>query len=272
MRRHSFNRRPLAARLLLVAMALTICLIHPGQSHALVEGRACGSEPTDESIQYGDLIWCEINPLGDSDLFGFQGVAGQTVVIDTARTAGGVDPCIHLYDPDGVLERNACGFAAASNSITTTLLKTGTYTIMVFDGGSDETGTYDLILERVSPVSPSAVPIDWGSTVPGDISALADLRLFVVGGRQGSTGTISTARTGGGVDPCINLYDPDGVLERNACGFASVSNSMTLTFAKTGNYTVMVFDGGSDETGTFSLSVQCISGPCPSPDVVVITS
>src|SRR5262249_26270563 len=149
--------------------------------------------PTDESIQYGDLIWCGINPLGDSDLFGFQGVAGQTVVIDTARTAGGVDPCINLYDPDGVLERNACGFAAASNSITTTLLKTGAYTIMVFDGGSDETGTYNPIPERVSPVPPSATAIGFGDLLGGEVNPLGDLDLYWFQGITGQTVVIDTA-------------------------------------------------------------------------------
>jgi hypothetical protein len=51
-------------------------------------------------------------------------------------------------DPDGVLERSACGFGSSANGITITLLKTGTYTVMVFDGSSDEMGTYAILLDH----------------------------------------------------------------------------------------------------------------------------
>ena len=72
----------------------------------------CSSEPTDDLIQYGDTVTCEIDPIGDTDKFRFQGRNADTIAVQTARQSGG-NPCIQSFDPDGVLMDGICGSTTA---------------------------------------------------------------------------------------------------------------------------------------------------------------
>ena len=73
--------RPLALLFLLLLGLLAI----PIAAHAAVEGRACAGEPNPTDLAYGDLITCDFNLSGDSDLFKFQGVEGEHIFVTATR-------------------------------------------------------------------------------------------------------------------------------------------------------------------------------------------
>ena len=75
-------------------------------------GYQCSPEPTDDLIKYGDTVTCTINPIGDTDKFRFQGSNGDTVAVQAARQSGG-NPCIQLFDPDGMIIGGTCGGSTA---------------------------------------------------------------------------------------------------------------------------------------------------------------
>jgi hypothetical protein len=96
-------------------------------------------------INYGDLVTCSINSVGDSDIYRFSVTAGDTIVLQGTWRSGSMRPCIELVAPDNSrLEACANSF---SNRIDTTLNQTGTYTILFTDVFSTGTGKYSLDLQ-----------------------------------------------------------------------------------------------------------------------------
>jgi hypothetical protein len=123
-------------------------------------------------ISYGDMVHCQIEPVGDSDLFRFTGYDGDLIEIHLIRHAGNADHCFRLVDPDGVIGEYTCTgafigdrFVHAGRSLK--LLKAGTYTIQVADGGSNETYPYSLVLQRVLSLPDTAVPVSFGAIRAG---------------------------------------------------------------------------------------------------------
>ena len=263
-------------RLLVVPLFVLLALIAlPIAAHAAVEGRACAAEPTDEVIAYGDLITCDFSPNGDSDLFRFQGTAREHVFVTATRPSGQVSPCIQLFRPSGgtPFASSTCTGGGFTFTVSGTLDETGLWTIKIFDGGTTQNvGPYAVVLDRLSPPPPAAEPLDYGATFIGEINPLGDADLFVIGGTLGSTISIQTAKVGGSVRPCVYLYDPDGVLVASDCHTVGSSFAITTTLQKDGTHTVYIADRGNSEIGTFSLTLQCLSGVCPNLHTLTITA
>jgi len=97
------------------------------------------------TIDFGDLISEIINPLGELDLYCFGGNAGDIIVIQMISTTNIFLGCfLELYDPTGILIKTASGAR-----IDITLPITGIYLVVARDNGNDDTGGYNLTLERV---------------------------------------------------------------------------------------------------------------------------
>jgi len=247
----------------------------PTPAHADVEGIPCAAEPTDETIQYGDLITCDISPKGDSDLFRFQGTAGEHMFATSGRPSGGVSPCLQLIRPSGGAPfASSCTLAGSAFTVAGVLDETGLWTIAVSDGGNNNIGPYTLVLDRLSPASPAAEPLDYGATITGEINPIGDADLFLIGGGLGSTISIQTAKVSGTVRPCIFLYDPDGALVASDCHTVPAGSSfaITATIVTPGAHTVYIADRANNELGTYSLTIQCLAGTCPNLHTVTITA
>src|SRR2546426_991437 len=120
--------RPWPAALLVVLF--TTC------AQADVRVKTCAPEPGVTDMAYGDLVNCEITPVGDSDLFRFSGQAGDKVDILVLRYNGSADACFRVIQPDGTLGQYFCVgfFREATVGSNVTLKQSGTHTIQVVDG------------------------------------------------------------------------------------------------------------------------------------------
>ena len=92
-------------------------------------------------INPGGVLSDTIDPVGDMDLFFFQGSNGDTVAVQAARQSGG-NPCIQLFDPDGMMIGGTCGGSTAR--IDASLDQTGIHSILVFEWSNDTTMDYGL--------------------------------------------------------------------------------------------------------------------------------
>src|SRR5687768_8164160 len=97
MTRHAFS-------IVLVTCAFVLCA---RAAEAQPEGQPCNPEPTDQLVKYGDHIQpCGIGLVGDSDLFRFQGTAGEVVLIKVVDfSGGGANPScfLELVRPAGTI-------------------------------------------------------------------------------------------------------------------------------------------------------------------------
>jgi len=126
--------------------------------------------PNAQPIQYGEVIPGEINPGGDIDLYRFEGMQPDRVVLQVAWGSGALRPCIELYDPDGDFMEEACD-NAFSNIIDTPLSKTGTHTVLVKDWFCTSAGEYSLDLQCIGVCGMHTLSVDKAGTGSGTITS-----------------------------------------------------------------------------------------------------
>jgi hypothetical protein len=114
-------------------------------NYALALERVIPPSPTAQLIQYGETLNDEINPIGDVDIYFFNGTVGDTITVQGVWQSGSMRPCVELVAPDNS-RLKACA-NSFSNSIDTTLNQTGTYTVLFTDVFSTGTGNYALVLQ-----------------------------------------------------------------------------------------------------------------------------
>src|SRR5207249_4619718 len=133
-------------------------------------------------------------------------------------------------------------------------LSAGTYTIEVFDANDDQIGAYDVNLVVVSDTpSNCGEALACGQTPARNITSVGESETYRFVAAAHETVSITAQETGGGMNACWNLYDPQGSAVASACGQAE----KTLAFA--GNYTIRVSDSGDNETGTYDLNLVVVS-------------
>jgi hypothetical protein len=267
MTRHAFH-------IAFVTCALVLCVGAAAAAQS-PEGQPCQAEPTDQLIAYGDHIQpCSTDLLGDSDLFRFQGTAGEVILIKVVDLAGsGQNPScfVDLVRPDGTIAGSVQG--SVTCEIHTILTQSGLFTARVSELGNNSLMTYSIELDRLAPPSPAATSVNPGDTVVGaTINPRGDADLFIFNGVAGDTVSLRvTDQAGGNAAPsCVlELYRPDGT------GVTSVSNTTTCiidtTLNQTGVFTARVREQGDDHLMTYNLQYQCLLGSCPSFSTLSVT-
>jgi hypothetical protein len=256
MTHHPFAHRTQRRFALLVAcLALAFSLAIPALADAAPEGMPCNPEPFATDVTYGDLVNCAINAIGDTDVFRFAGVSGESVTAHVAKLSGPGFMCLTISRPDGTALHAGC----VQSLVTAKLNQTGTYSIRVLDF-TNATVVYALALERVAPPSPTARSIEYGETLRDEINAIADTDLFFFQGLAGTTVSVAAAKLIGAGFPCFAIYRPDGTLfSPGSC----MQVGVTQTLNQTGTYTIKVADLGNDQIVTYGVTLQCVSGTCP---------
>ena len=127
--------------------------------------------------------------VGDSDLFRFQGTAGEVVLIKVVDFAGGA---ANPAASSSWCDLPGPSWHPAANSLTcqirTTLDASGLFTARVSELGNNSLMTYSVELDRLAPPSPVARSINPGDTLVGSaINPRGDADLFVFNGVAGDT-------------------------------------------------------------------------------------
>jgi hypothetical protein len=216
------------------------------------EGRDCVPEPTDMTIAYGDVVTCFIDPVGDTDLYRFTGVAGEVVSVRSALVGGLGRTLVELFDPDN------SQVGTTAQRVDARLTKTGTYTIRA-SGGGTQSLRYVLSLERITPPSPSAAPLPSGQTITAQISPQGDIDLYFFRGAPGDQITLTAARQGGLGVPVVELFDPEGR------PIGQPGQQVSARVDKMGVHTVRLAATTDPHSFTYTLMLQC-TGQCPPPE------
>lgn len=254
------------------AVPLFLLFLFVTQAHAGLAVRTCAPEPGTTTMAYGDLVNCEIEVVGDSDLFSFSGQVGDKVDVYLLRYNNNANMCFRVIEPEPpALPAYTCGhatFRPVTVTATYTVTKPGVHTIQVADGGGDEVFRYGLAIVRVLPASPSMVQYpQWGVVVPGDISPRGDTDLYTMTGISGDLVSINLSRRpGSNADMCFRLIQPDGTIGNYTCGhstFRPPSVSADINLTQTGVHIVQLADGSFDETFPYNLTITCFGACLP---------
>jgi hypothetical protein len=252
-----------------------VCALALGSAAAVawaaLEGRPCSAEPTDMLIEYGDVVTCEIAPVGDLDLFRFQGQAGEKVVALAARQVGGGSPCLELRGPapgDPPVVGLTCDYSTVR--LDAVLPASGLFTLRVNEFQNDAILSYGLTLERVTPPSPAAREVRPNCTVTGMIDPIGDLDIFSFTGAAGDTVVIQAMRQAGG-NPCVQLFGPTGALVSTVCGNSTAR--LDLRLVESGVHTILVSESLADAVLDYALYFECLGTcePTPPTDFYTVT-
>ena len=196
---------------------------------------------------------------GDLDVFTFYAAAGDSIraaVGDTSNT--NFTPQIELYAPNGT--RVTWDFEGVGTDVTAlSITQSGTYTIVVSDYGSNDTGNYSLSMARAQ-ATVQRFGADDGSIVSGQTRngsvGLGDIDVFTFYATAGDTIRAALGdRSNSNFTPQIELYAPNGT--RLTWDFDGVATDISaLSIAQSGEYTLVVTDYGSNDAGTYNLTLS----------------
>jgi hypothetical protein len=254
------HRSRFKAALVLAAMMSFCAMATPASAED--ESQPCHQDG--QVFAYGDVLAnCIIEALADLDVFTFQGSAGDDAAIVITRTGGSAFSvgCIQLLAPDLSQVASACG----TGRTDAVLPASGTYQVVVTAQSNSGTLTFNLSVERLSPLR-SPTPIGFGDLVTGhEITPLADLDTFSFNAVAGDALRYILTRTGGSAFSagCTEIRGPGNTsFVALTCGNVDL---VLPAIPATGTYQVIVTAQNHSGTLTYNLSLTCLGGVCPNP-------
>jgi hypothetical protein len=241
---------------------------------------AAGAEPAQGSqrLSYGQTVSGEITDQAVSQIYTFEGKAGDKVRITMKAAQGSTLDCyLELRDADGtVVDANddIQPGVVRDSQITAELPADGTYTLIasryVGTDAEPTIGAYSLTLEQVEAtsaqgVTSSTTPIGYGQTEVAEISDDQYLVFYVFDGTAGDAVTIQINTLSGNLDAVLHLYQASG---GSWIEIANNDDSLTggtydpllsnIILPQTGKYLIAVGRYGLDSEhtyGTFSVTL-----------------
>ena len=95
-------RRWFAGRALLLAAGLLCASL----ARADMTLKSCVPKPGTTDFAYGELVSCEVKPVGDSNLFRFTGQAGDYILVNIFRYSDNADQCYQGLDAALIADLN----------------------------------------------------------------------------------------------------------------------------------------------------------------------
>ncbi len=215
-------------------------------------------------IQSGETRTGTISSVGQIDLWAFQGIAGDRVVIDVESQTSWFDTELILIGPNGDDEITT---KPGGDLLDHRLAASGTYTIIVEDLNLDNAGDYALTFMNMTrgPLASSGDQdggaIASGQTISGSI-AVSDMDGYQFTGQVGDRVVIDIESQTSWFDTEIILVRPDGNTEvtTNPGG-----DLLDHRLAASGTYTIIVEDLNLDNAGDYTLTfINLTRGPLSS--------
>ncbi len=192
--------------------------------------------------------------IGDIDTFTIDATEGSDLLLTIGETSGNSSFALtaDIYGPDGrFIDRRAIntGF-----DFDLTNVDAGTYTYVIREDGSNNTGTYTLTaLVADDEVDTDSVPLVSGQLTTGSISR-GDIDAFTVDVTPGADLLLSIGETAGNSNfqLSVDVYGPDGqFIEAQSIDTGIVLDLFNLTG---GTYTLVVRENNANTTGDYSLT------------------
>ena len=220
------------------------------------------------SIDSGETLAGVLTTSSSSNLYVFQGRAGDRIKVRMLETDPPVGPFLKLLDPSGkcfaYADSDCCQYRLAQLYVT--LRKEGSYTIICKDR-AEATGRYTVSMVCLPgcPLSTNDTDLGymgWGQTMTGDIEAPGDLDVAYFEAQPGDHAALRMESADARLEPCLQLFGPDGKClaaganqaPRNVC-------EIDVVLASGGLHSVVCQDRLS-RTGIYTLTLAPVNdGP-----------
>ena len=199
--------------------------------------------------------------LGDLDLYTFTANAGDNVNLRLGTT--NFVGRLGLYAPNGTLIEAVGTYPFKDDAIAYTVTNGGTYTVLVTDGYTGETGTYELHLAQVPgafvvPAGDEGGPMTNGGNYYGTIT-LGDLDMFSFTANKSDSINLRLGTTN--FSAKIQLYGSNGALLQTVGGYPQKDELLAYTTTNSGTFTVLISDISGGATGTYALHLAQMPEP-----------
>jgi hypothetical protein len=199
-------------------------------------------------ITCGQTQTATLTAPDEQHIWTFTGQAGDLILLSISDTAG-VDGRVDLYPPAG----GAAEFTNKGGLISWSLAQSGVYKIVAYDLSHNDTGGYSLTFENLSGCA--GTPIACDETVTGELVARGDLDVYEFTGQAGDLILLSISDTVG-VDGRVDLYPPAG----GAAEFTNKGGLISWSLTQSGVYKIVAYDLSHNDTGSYSLTFENLSG------------
>ncbi len=229
-------------------------------------------------LAYGDLVNGAINDSTTSQIFMFDGLAGDRVRITMKASPGSaLDSYLELQDVSGaVIDANddIVPGQIRDAQIDAELPADGRYVVIasryVGPDAEPTRGAYELLLERAQDAvalaeSPTMIPLSYGQIETGEITADQYLRFYVFSGQAGDVITVRIAHRSGNLDSVLHLYQSTGTgwveiasNDDSPAGGTYEALLSNIILPQTAKYLIAVSRYGLDRettTGTFTITL-----------------
>ncbi len=200
-------------------------------------------------VQYGTYVNGTILYPALYKTYTFNATVGDPLYV-RLKTSWPFSGQVRLYAPNGTLLASPEGTYGTELSMNLPL--TGRYTLLVGDSGGDNTGTYDLYLQRTRKPAKS-IPVAYGAYVNGTILYPALYKTYTFNATVGDPLYVRL-KTSWPFSGQIRLYAPNGTLLASPEG--TYGTELTMNLPAGGTYTLLVGDSGGEETGIYHLYLQ----------------
>jgi hypothetical protein len=211
--------------------------------------------PPPMPITLGSEVTGELSDTHPSDVWSFEGQAGDIILISMEATSGYLEPGIELLGPNGILLAVAHPDYATTSTIASTLQvlpQTGIYTL-VAESLLYSTGSYRLSVR----LAPPPTPIVYGDTITSEISSNSPYGLWSFEGQAGDIVTISmTASQASELDPTLTLIGPDGAVLIYDDDSGSNLNALISSYRLPADGTYLIVGQPYSGRGQYTLSLQ----------------
>ncbi|MEM9954072.1 MAG: PPC domain-containing protein [Chloroflexota bacterium] len=223
-------------------------------------------DATSESIDIGTIIEGRIDDSTPRIAYSLNGTRGAIVRVRLTATNGSLDPVLLIFNPAGDLIINRDDSAGTRNiDLTITFQENGAYTLVVGRFGyslGTTSGDYDLSIERIGISSDEGSSLQYGIAIQNIITNTQPRLFFTFEANAGDIINISMTRSGGTLDPYLQLLDSNRfVIAENDDFNDNTFNARIQTFViqEAGTYIIVASryrEASGDSAGSFVLLVE----------------
>jgi len=211
------------------------------------------------ALGFGETLPATLGQYAETAAFTVAAAVGDRVLLRLARTAPGLYPHLHVYDPSGLPVQTAVGNPLAEVDPFEPET-TGDYTILVMDNGGQATGGLMLHAQRLNqPLL--AVPVDYVTTRTDTLTLPAQTRAYTFTGAAGDSVIARMTELATVLEPQLRLYAADGT--RLADIYANAEAVLGHRLTTGAGYTLLAMDQAGDETGAYVFALTAIATAVP---------
>ncbi len=120
-------------------------------------------------------------------------------------------------------------------------------------------------------LSTASTTINYGDELTAYINALGESHNYNFDATAGDKILLRMRGTSGGVDACMELFDPSGTSIGEACDDGGIVFFDGLLLESTGTYTIVSQDHEDNDTGEYGLSLTLLNNPQASEPIICTT-